>query len=100
MPGAAIARTWRACGHTGGTLKLEEVASAALPPDVCAEVMMRVRQRWGGARLYMPLRPRDQHDGAAGRFAQELRVYIGNAGGTGDQADEILTALSGGYFWI
>ena len=100
MPGAAIARARRDSGHTGGILKLEEVAEAALAPDACAQVMERVRERWKGARLYMPLRPRDRHNGAAGRFAEELRVFVGHAGGTDEQAEEILTALSGGYFWV
>ena len=100
MPGAAITRTRGASGQREAILKLEEVAEAALAPDACAEVMRRVRERWRGARLYMPLRPRDRHDGAAGRFAEELRFYVGHAGGTDEQAEEILTALSGGYFWV
>lgn len=104
MPGAAIARTRRPWGHRGRTMRLDEIAREVLPEEVHEAVVDAMRPAWKGARLYMPARPAREGGrvprGAADRFALELRAAIVDAGGTAAQADEILTALSAGYFWV
>ena len=85
-------------------MKFGEIAGAALPPDVHRAVTTAMHPRWKGARMYMPAVWRGNAGAAprsaVERFAAELRAATVEAGGTPAQADEILTALSGGYFWV
>ncbi len=86
-------------------MKFQEIACAALPDDVFRHVDSAISQRWKGARLYMPSKRRRcaaeaQPRNAAEQFARHVRVAVEEAGGTSGQADEILTALSGGHFWV
>lgn len=85
-------------------MKFHDVACAALPDDVLQEVEPAMARHWKGARLYMPNRRRGWTDApprnAAQAFAQDLREAVSDGGGTPAQAEEILTALSGGYFWV
>ena len=85
-------------------MRLADISRDVLPADVHERVTEIMRPAWKGARLYMPARPAREGGraprGAADRFAVELRAAILDAGGTASQADEILTALSAGYFWV
>lgn len=81
-------------------MRLDEITREVLPAEVSRKVTMRLDQNWRGARLYIPSPSRNRRDGAPERFALELRAAIVDAGGTPSQADEILTALSGGYVWM
>ena len=85
-------------------MKFSELADATLPPDIHRAVAAEMRPRWKGARIYMPAAIRRRLSApprcAAERFACELRSAIAASGGSPAQAEELLTALSGGYFWI
>ena len=85
-------------------MRFSEIAGAALPPDAHRAVIAAIYPRWKGVRIYMPAaigrRQSSPPRCAAERFACELRTAINDSGGNSDQADEILTALSGGYFWV
>ena len=85
-------------------MNFSDIAAAALPADLAGPVVESLTPRWRGARLYMTSSPPRGLAGpprnAAERFAAELRAAVAEAGGTGDQADDILIGLSGGYFWV
>ena len=108
MPEPAIARVRRgrgdASGLRGHAVKFYDIACAALPDGVLCHVQPAIERRWKGVRLYMPARRKLKADAAprnaAEQFACDLRAAVLDAGGSPAQADEILTALSGGYFWV
>ena len=81
-------------------MRFDEIAKASLPPDVGPQVARQMFRRWKGARLYIPARPRCSLAGAPERFAADIRACVLDSGGTEAQADELLTAISGGYVWL
>ncbi|MDE0203339.1 MAG: hypothetical protein OXK73_12990 [Rhodospirillaceae bacterium] len=85
-------------------MKFDELASATLPHDVHRAVVEVLTPRWKGARIYMPAnirrRPRNPPLCAAERFANEMCRAVVDSGGHPAQAEELLTALSAGYFWV
>lgn len=82
------------------TLRLETEARKVLRAEVADRVVAALRPHWRGARIYLSRRAiagAEKPDSAAGRFVEDLRWAISDAGGSGAQARVLLMQLTSSH---
>ena len=86
-------------------MTLAQSVLAVLQEDQATVVNARLRERWGGARIYVPIGLTRQWkicpgSNALQRFVRELTTEVQRVGGTSEDARSIMLAVTESYITL